>query len=124
MCTTSISAGPCAGKTIPRLARRIIKTARRRYWRAEKTWRPNLAQPVSYVGLFAIGELQALAKCLYWPLPPEAIAAIAEPPAERKRRTTRFRLKVESSLAELLAKKAKAIRMLLFAKKREAVVAR
>jgi hypothetical protein len=97
--------------------RRIVRQARRRYWRWRIPGRPSLADPTSYLVLFRPDELTALARGGFWPLPPEALARIGEAPAERKRRRREFRLRVEAAPAEILTTRAPAVRSLLFARR-------
>jgi hypothetical protein len=46
----------------------VLARARRRYLAAPLTARPNLDDPTSYVGLFPLRDLLALARCCRWPL--------------------------------------------------------
>lgn len=87
----------------PRPARPALANARRRYHAERPVWRPSLGDPRSYCGLFTAGELVALAKASYWPLPERALAWLAEPPRDRARRWRRRERRVAAVVREVLA---------------------
>lgn len=102
------------GQGPPPAVRRLIRAARRRYWRLPLTRRPALTDPRSYMGLFTGADLVALAAADYWPLPAEALAMIAVTPAERNRQRREVERRVETVLARIFARDARAVRSLLF----------
>src|SRR5262249_4403689 len=71
---------------LPVEVRRVLRRARRSYRTGRLQDRSSLRQPWNYVGLFTLPDLLTLAKSSYWPLPPQALAWIAEVPADRARR--------------------------------------
>lgn len=97
--------------------RRIVRSARRRYWDSRPNERPSLTQPENYCGLFGLSDLVTLAKLGCWPLSHDAIEYIALTPSRRRRQRRLLKRRVEIALAELLIEQAPSIRRLLFAKK-------
>jgi hypothetical protein len=80
-----------------------LAAARRRYHRLPISDRPALSDPRSYCGLFDLGDLVALAKASCWPLPPEALRYLAEPPRARARRGRRLDRRIAAVVRDVLA---------------------
>jgi hypothetical protein len=83
--------------------RTVLAAARRRYHRERRVCRPSLDDPRSYVGLFTLSDLTTLARCRCWPLPPPALAWLAEPPRARGRRRRRCAERVAAVVRDVLA---------------------
>jgi hypothetical protein len=87
----------------PPAVREVLRRARPRYHAGRTVDRPSFANPTSYVGLFQAPELLTLARCGYWPLPPPALAWLAERPAKRRRRRRRWEDRVADVVRDVLA---------------------
>jgi hypothetical protein len=83
--------------------RRALHRAYRRLHAQQCEDRPSLTDPRSYLGLFPFCDLTALARSGYWPLPPRALAWLAEPPLERTRRRRRWSRRIEAVVRDMLA---------------------
>jgi hypothetical protein len=86
----------------PRSVHPALRAARRRYQVASPVSRPVLTQPQNCLVLFTLGELIALARARYWPLPELALAWIAEPPRSRRRRRRRWIVRVEEIVRRVM----------------------
>src|SRR5262245_57087273 len=86
-----------------RPVREILRDLRRRYHRSHLTERPPLDQPAAIAALLRPGELVALAQASYWPIPPSALAWIAEPPRARARRRRRQANVLAAPMRRMLA---------------------
>jgi hypothetical protein len=86
----------------PRPVRPALAVARRRYHALPLASRPALADPVSYCGLFTLPDLLTLAGSACWPLSPEALTWIAEPPRARARRRRRRAERVTALVSDVL----------------------
>jgi hypothetical protein len=84
--------------------RRVLRRARRRLHATRPESRPSLRDPRSYVGLLAPRDLLTLSRWSYWPLPPRALAWLAEPPATRARRRQRADRRIEAVARRFLAR--------------------
>jgi hypothetical protein len=92
----------CVGWPPPCPVRRVLVRARRRYHCTLPEERPSLCDPRSYVGLFLVAELTALARYDCWPLPRQALAWVAESPEDRTRRRRHKARRVEDVVRRLL----------------------
>jgi hypothetical protein len=82
--------------------RRVLAAARSRYHCLSPSRRPSLRDPRSYIGLFPASDLLALSCSSYWPLPREALAWLAEPPAARSLRRERRERGIAAVVREVL----------------------
>jgi hypothetical protein len=99
---------PAPGSRLPlwppaRPIRRVLAAARKRYLRERPEGRPALADTGDCCGLFTRSDLLTLARFGYWPLPPQALAWLAESPWARACRRRRWADRIAAVVREVLA---------------------
>jgi hypothetical protein len=102
----------------PKSVQPALRAARRRYQVASPVSRPALTQPKNCLVLFSLGELIALAKARYWPLPGPVLAWITEPPRSRRRRRRRWIARVEEIVRRVMVEDLPATFRLLMGDRR------